>query len=300
MLGLTLAIGALLGCLIAATAQPVIPGFTDTTLEFTHVPNMDFDTIPGGLQVTELEIRSLLTQPSSPLGDFTIIPAFDFKATVLHFNQVPTSILFDEDNLHTFNVYPFTIDLSTLVLSAREASPWIYGAWAGARLSTDFRSISGENLNFLFAAGAAYRFHDRFTLGLGGAVTNINDNLKLHPGLGLDWMITHQVHLGVCGPDWLASYIPDRNWQLGFCGESTSDFWNISDKQGQPLAIELSSYRIGAFASRRITGQLWLRASAGVSLANEFQLNDSNGDKIVSQTPNSRFFGQISLTIRSW
>ena len=300
MLGTTLAVGASLGCLISAAALPVIPGFADTTIEFTHAAKMEFDTIPGGLQITEFEIRSLLSKPISPFSDWTIISAFDFKTTVLRFNQVPTSIFFDKDNLHTFNVYPFTIDLSTLALSANEASPWLYGAWADARLSTDFRSLDSQNLTILFVAGAAYRFYDRFTLGLGGAVTNINDDLKFHPGIGLDWTITDQVHLGVCGPDWIASYSLNENWQLGFCGESTSDFWHISDKGGQPLSIELSSYRIGTFASRRVIGQLWLWMGAGVTLANEFQLNNSNGDKIVKQTPDYSSFGQISLTIRSW
>ncbi len=300
MLGTTVAAGAWLGCLISVTAQQVIPGFDGTAVEFTYAANMEFDTIPGSLQITEFRIRSLLSQAISLTGDWTIISAFDCKATVLHFDQVPTSIFFNKDNLHTFNVYPFTMDLSTLALSARDDSPWIYGAWADARLSTDFRRVGSQNLTFLFAAGAAYRFHDCFTLGLGGAVTNINDDLKFHPGIVLDWMITNQVHLGVWGPDWIASYILDEDWQFGFYGESSSDFWNISNKGGQPLSIALSSYRIGTFASRRVTGQIWLRVGAGVALANEFQLNDSNGDKIVKQTPNHSVFGQISLTIRSW
>ena len=289
-----------MGCLISITAQPIIPGFDDTSVEFTHAANMQFDTIPGGLQITEFQIRSLFSSPISLFEDCKMICAFSCKATVLHFNQVPTSIFFDAENLHTFIVYPVTMDLSTLALSASEDSPWLYGAWADARLSTDFRSIGSQNLTFLFAAGAAYRFHDRFTLGLGLAITHINQNLRLQPGIGLDWTITDQVHLGVCGPDWIASYHLNENWKLGFCGEATSDFWHISDKGGQPLSIELSSYRIGTFASRRVAGQIWLQVGAGVTLANEFQLNNSNGEKIVKQTQAHSMFGQISLTIRSW
>lgn len=300
MVGKISAAAASVGCLISASAQPVIPGLDGTMASLTHAGNMNFDQASGGIEINQLTIRALLPQPVLPFNGWTIQPVFDCEATILRFNQVPTSVFADPENLHSFNVYPTVIDLGALALSMHHDSPWIYGAWADARLSTDFRHTVGNDLSYQFAAGAGYRFNEKLTLGIGGALTNPDGQVKFHPGIGLDWIINDRIHVGACGPAWFVTYQPDADWQLALRGDSADEFWNISDNHGRPLAIDLSSYQIGIFASRHLTGQLWLRAGAGVTVANEFQLNDSSGDKIVRQGLDSGWFGQICLTIGLW
>lgn len=289
-----------MGCLISASAQPVIPGWDGTMAGFNHAANVDFDSIPGSLEISQFEIRNLLPHPIPPLDGLLIFPVFDCTATVLRFNQVPTSIFFDKENLHSFNVYPVTVDFSTLALSTRDDSPWIFGALAAARLATDFRHVDSDHFSFRLAGGAGYRFDNGFTFGIGGAVGNPDGDMRFRPGIGLDWMINHQFRIGVCGPAWIASFIPDENWQLSVRGDSSGEFWHISDNAGEPLAINLSSYRIGIFASRHLPGRLWLRAGAGVVIANEFELIGSSGNTIVRQGMDGGMFGQIILTIGSW
>lgn len=300
MRGESSAAAALLCCLVSASAQPVIPGQDGSLAAFTHVGNMNFDRLPGGLEITRFEIRSLLTEPLSPADRWTIQPVFDCQATILRFNQVPTSIFFDPESLHSFNVYPTVMDFGVLALSISDDSPWIHGMWGDAHLATDFWHLVGKNLTYQLAGGTGYRFNENFTFGIGGAITQPNRQVEFHPGIGLDWIISDQIHVGACGPAWFANYQPDEDWQLSLRGDSASEFWNISDNRGRPLSINLSSYQIGLFASRRLTGQLWFRAGAGVTVANEFQLNDSHGDKIVRRGLDSGLFGQISLTIGLW
>lgn len=291
---------ASLGSLVPVSAQPFIPGLGGTMAQISHTENMEFDEVPGGLELTQFELRVLLPQPASPLNGWTFQPVFDCNATILRFNQVPTSVFADPQSLHSFNVYPTVMDLGALALSMRDNSPWIYGAWADAHLATDFRHVTGNDLSYQFAGGAGYRFSDRLTLGIGGALTNPDGRVKFHPGIGLDWIINDQFHVGACGPAWFATFQPNEDWQMSLRGDSTGEYWNLSDNRGRPLSIDLSSYQIGIFASRHLTGQLWLRAGAGITIANDFQLNDSNGDKIVRQGLDSGVFGQLSLTIGLW
>ena len=289
-----------MACLVSASAQPVIPGLDGTMAAFTHTGNMNFDQVPGSLELTRLEVRALFPQSVLPGNGWTIQPVFDFEASILQFKQVRTSVFADPQTLHSFNVYPSVIDIGALALSIHDDSPWIYGAWADAHLATDFRHASYSDLSYQFAGGTGYRFNDRFTLGIGGALTNPDGQMKFHPGIGLEWIVNEQFQVGGCGPAWFVTYHPDVDWQLSLRGDSADEFWNISDNRGRPLSIDLSSYQIGIFASRRLTGHFWLQAGAGVTIANEFQLNDSNSDKLVRQGLDSGLFGQISLTIGLW
>lgn len=288
------------GCSAPASAHPGIPALDGGMAAITRSGNMGFKSIPGTLDISQFESRSLLSRPLEPSEDLEIIPAFGFKSTSLHFDQVPTSIFFDKHSLRTFDVYPFSLDCGLLTWSGPNSSPWIYGVWTGARLATDFRTVDREDFSFQFAAGAGYRIHEKCALGIGSGVTDSDGAIALHPGIGLDWSVTERLIIRVWGTDWRASYQADDHWRFSVGGESSHEFWNISDQGGKPLSINLKTYRIGLFTSRHLTGDLWLRAGAGITLGNAFKLFGSNDELLVDQKLDGGFFAQVGLTINAW
>ena len=260
---------------------------------------MGFDEISGNFKITDFAIRALPQEPFRPFDGLEILPAFDCKSTVLQFNDVPKSVI-DRGHYHTFNVYPFTLDLSALALSTHGSSPWIYGAWARAQLATDFRDVGCDDFTFDLATGAGYRFSETFTFGIGGAVTNLNNHVAFVPGIGLDWIISDQLRIGICGPVLDASYSPDANWQFSLRGDASGEIWTILDRGGDPLSFDLSSYRLGLFASRRLIGEIWLNAGAGATIGNRIRLAEPNGDTILKLGMTNGLFGQLSVTIKTW
>ncbi len=261
---------------------------------------MHFDRTPGNLEVSDFGFHALSPNEIYLTEILTLQPAFDYRATILRFNQVPTSIPIDRNNLETFSVYPSVLETSAVLFASRADSPWMFGAWARTGLATDFRDVGSDDLTFDLAVGAGYRFHETLSAGFGGAVTNLTGNVDFYPGLGLDWQVSDRLDIGLCGPNFAATYISDTNWLFSIRGASTGEIWNISDNSGESLDIDLSSYRVGIHATRRLTEQISISAGAGVVFANEIGLNRANGDVLLQQRLDSGFFSQISLTIANW
>lgn len=261
---------------------------------------MHFDRTPGNLEVSDFGLHMQLPTAISLAENLTLQPAFDYQSTILRFNQVPTSIPVDRNNLETFSVYPSVLETSALLIVSREDSPWMFGAWTRTGVATDFRDMSGDDFNCDIAGGFGYRYDDKVSLGMGAAVTHLTGDAAFYPGLGLDWQISEQFRIGVCGPTLAATYTPDKNWQFAIRGDSTGEIWNISDGDGKSRYIDFKSYRIGFFGSRRIWGEILITAGVGVTLGNEIGLNQSNGDVLIKQRLDSGLFSQVGLTIASW
>jgi len=282
-----------LGSVLSASAQSMAPGLDASSATFNYAGEMDFDGSAGSLSVSSFDIRTLLCKPLSPMTGLTILPSFEYKATGLDFNGVSPGYPIGDEDLHS-------LSLSAVALSMRDGCPWIYGAWARAELASDFQDISGDDFTFDLAAGAGYRFNEKFTLTFGGAVMNLNGDTQFYPGIGFDWVVNDQVRVGLYGPTFIASYTPDENWMFSVRGDASGGIWNISDTGGASRSIDLSSYDLGVFVNRRLTGELWLSAGAGATLGNEIRLTEPNGDKLFKQDLNSGLFAQVSLRLKSW
>jgi hypothetical protein len=286
---------ASLGLAFSAAAQTelTVPEIDAARGTFSYSGDMDFDDAAGSLEVSKLEIRSLLSAPLSPIENLVVLPAFEYRGTSLEFDGVPAAFPIDDEELHS-------LSLSALAFSRRQGSPWIYGGYARAELASDFQDIGGDDFTFDLAAGVGYRFNDCFTLALGGAVTNLNGDPTFYPGVAFDWIVSDQIRVGLYGPTFVASYSPDENWELSLRGDSGGDVWNITDGGGNSRSIDLTSYRFGLFAARRLSGELWLRAGAGATFGNDIRLTEPDGDRIDTQEMKSGMFGQISLVLKTW
>ncbi|MES2922084.1 MAG: DUF6268 family outer membrane beta-barrel protein [Verrucomicrobiota bacterium] len=289
-----------IACIASLSARPRLAGWDDPIAYASHLGGMHFDRTPGNLEVSDFGFHALLPDEISLTENLTLQPAFDCRGTILRFNQVPTSIPIDRNNLETFSVYPSVLDASGLLVSSPAESPWMFGAWARTGVATDFRDIGSDDLTFDLAGGAGYRFHERLSVGFGAAVTNLSGDVEFYPGLGFDWQVSDRLRIGLCGPNYAATYTPEGNWSFSIRSNSTGEIWNISDDEGKSRDIDFKSYRIGFHLSRRVCEQISISAGAGVTFANEIGLNRSNGDVLLQQRLDSGFFGQLGLTITAW
>ncbi len=289
-----------IACVTSLPARPNIVGWDDPVAYASHAGGMHFNETPGNLEVADFGFHVLLPDEIPLAENLTLQPAFDCRATILRFNQVPTSIPIDRNHLKTFSVYPSVLEASALLAATRTDSPWMFGVWARTGVATDFRDVGSDDLTFDIAGGAAYQFHETLSAGFGAAVTGLSGDVDFHPGLGFDWQVHDRLRIGLCGPNFAATYRPDGNWRFSIRSDSTGEIWNISDNEGKSRDIELMSYRIGIHASRRIWGQISITAGVGIVLANAISLNRSNGHMLLQQRLDSGFFSQLGLTITAW
>ena len=282
------------------TARPFLAGWDQTFVTASHSIAQGFDRTPGCLDVSDYWLRALVPEPISSGNSLFMQPAFDYRATVFRFIDVPTSLPVDPERLESFGVYPSVVEISTLAWFETPDSPWMFGAWTAAGLATDFRDLNHEDLTFDLAAGAAYRCHDSLSVGVGAAATDLSGESALMPGIGLDWRINEQTRLAICGPFLSAAYSPHSDWQIDLRGESTSQIWSITDGDGKSRHLDFSSYRLGLFTSHRLFEGIHLSAGAGVTFGNKIGLNRTNGDEIIAQHLDSGVFCQVGLRITMW
>lgn len=295
-----------LGCLLAVSAgenQPLsasspvgarLPSYGVTMLEGTYSDNMDFDDTDGSFNVSELDFFSLFCDPITVAGNLLLVPALKYELTSLDFDGVNDAFPIADEDLHSASLHLAAIKLN-------EGSPWFYGAWVRAELASDFQHINSDDFTFDIAAGAGYRVNDSFTIAAGIAAINLNGDFAIFPGINFDWKISEKLRAGLYGPMPIITYAPNEDWSFSLRGMPGGGIWNITDKQGDSKAVDLSSYQVGAFASRKIVGELWLNMGGGVTLANNITLADPDGDnEILDENMDPGVFGQIGLIFKTW
>ncbi|MEI8037686.1 MAG: DUF6268 family outer membrane beta-barrel protein [Verrucomicrobiota bacterium] len=283
-----LAFGAL-----AASAQSIVPGFDAARAAVSQTGNIDLGRGNGDLRISQFDLFSVLRKPLIPIDGLYVVPLAEYQFTRLDCVGTPAAFPVHDADLHA-------LALSTYVLSLRSDSPWIYGGWARAQLASDFQHVNGDDFTFDIAAGAGYRFNKRFALAVGGAVINLNGDATCYPGLNFDWIVSDQVRIGMYGPIFIAAYALNPDWLLTFRGEPGGGVWNVTDAAGQSRSIELASYRLGLFVSRRLTGDFWLTAGAGAAVCNRFDYTLPNGRRLFEQDAGSGLFGTIGVRLKAW
>jgi hypothetical protein len=64
--------------------------------------------------------------------------------------------------------------------------------------------------------------------------------------------------------------------------------------------IDLDSYKIGLYADRRLTGDLWLRVGGGVTVSNSLEFETTDGDRLGKEDLDEGWFGEVSLRLAVW
>lgn len=301
-----LTVATWLGCLAAISAgEPTVTqsvAAEETKLPngdvslgfFTYSDGVDFDDINGNLTITEFDFISILSRPITVAGDLMLIPLVQYGLTSLDFDGTNPAFPIGDEDLHSASLHLAAVKLN-------QGSPWFYGGWTRAELASDFQHINTDDLTFDIAVGVGYRYSGSFTVAAGGAVLNLNGDAWFCPGFNFDWVVNEQLRIGLYGPMPLVSYSPSEDWNFSLRGLPGGGVWNITDDNGDSKSIDLTSYQVGAFVGRRLTGKLWLNAGAGITVFNGIEYSDQNGDnQTADEDMESGFFGQIGLSLKAW
>ena len=273
--------------------DPIFPGLDFIKASASYAGGMDLDDTDGELETYTLEAKSVLSGPLTPMNDLTLLPMIQYKATRLNWKDTPAGFPIEDEDVHS-------IALSTYALYNQTGSPWLFGGWARAELATDFQHINDDDVTFDVVVGAAYQFSDNLTFGLGVAGINLNNDEEYLIGPVLDWKISDTFRVSILGPDAVASYTPSEDWEFSLRGYTAGDEWNIRDAAGDSTTLDLDSYRVGLFADRRLTGDLWLRVGGGVTLMNEIEIKSPHGDRFYKDDLDEGWFGEIALRLNVW
>ncbi|MCX6876621.1 MAG: DUF6268 family outer membrane beta-barrel protein [Verrucomicrobia bacterium] len=300
-----LSIAIWLGSLLVASAgQPTtpnafpggtrLPNLDVTWGAFTYSGGVDFEHLGGSLSVTEFDFISLLSKPFTVAEDLMLVPAFQYGYTGLDFDGVSDNFPLPEEDLHSFALHLAVIKLN-------EGSPWFYGGWACAELATDFEHVNGDAVTFDLAAGVGYRVNDKLMVAAGAAALNFNGDFWICPGINFDWEVNDQLRIGLYGPMPVILYTPNPDWNITLRGFPGGGIWNVEDNQGASKAIDLTSYQVGATVGRRLIGNLWLNAGAGITTFNNIELSDPDGGHSrLDEDMDWGVFGQIGLSLKAW
>ncbi|MCF7676232.1 MAG: DUF6268 family outer membrane beta-barrel protein [Akkermansiaceae bacterium] len=261
---------------------------------FTYTDDVDFDHLGGGLKMAEFDLISLLCKPITVAGDVLLAPAFQYGYNDLDFSGVGGAFPLRDDELQSFSLHLAAIKLN-------EGSPWFYGGWARVELASDFEHVTSDAFTLDLAAGVGYRFNEQLMVAAGAAFLNFNGDFWICPGINFDWEVNDQLRIGLYGPIPVISYTPSEDWSFSLRGYPGGGIWNIEDNTGASKAIDLTSYQIGAFVGRRLTGQLWLNAGVGFTTFNNITLSDPDGNyKTLDEDMDWGLFGQIGLSLKIW
>lgn len=261
---------------------------------FTYGGGMDFEDISGELSVTQFSLFSLLSRPITVAGDVMLLPALQYSFTDLDFDGTPGGFPVGDEGLHSVALHLGAVKLN-------QGSPWFYGAWVRAELASDFQHINNDDFTFDIAAGVGYRYNESLTVGAGVAAINLNGDSWIVPGINFDWVVSDKLRIGLYGPIAIASYTPSDDWNFSLRGNPGGGVWNITDDNGDSKSIDLSSYQVGLYASRRIAGKLWGHIGTGMAVFNNIKYSDPDGSRrLLDEDLESGWFGQIGISLKAF
>ena len=259
----------------------------------SYVAGLGFYGNHGRLDLSRYEVRALLAQPIRPVDDLVILPIFSYKLTDLDFDNAPGSQPFGDEELHT-------LTLKSSIRYTPSASKLEYGGSLAANLSTDFQHLDGDDVTFDVAANVGYRVREDLLLGVGVGVLNLNGDTTILPGPVVEYTPCKGFAAGISGPNLKVIYAPDEQWQFSLRGDAAGGDWNVEGANGQSRTISIDSYRVGLYADRHLTGELWLSVGAGLAMANDLEYTTTSGSRLYKKDLDDGMFGQISLRVKSW
>ncbi len=260
--------------LAAALCQPALSfdalkQLASTRIDAYGSTGMDFENGAGEVETFTFSARSFLSEPISLGGDWSLIPAFVYEATLLRYDDTPAGFPVRDEDLHS-------IQLPVYALKYSEDSPWIFGAYLRLGLSTDFDHIDSDDLFIDIGAGVGYRFNDKFTAGIGAVVLDTFGDDTLIPGPAFLWEPCEHISFSLIGPIFLATWQAGEDWRISLDARYTGGTWNI-DSNDRSRALTFRSYRAGLHVQRRLWDQWWLEGGAGITFANKVELKTRNG-----------------------
>ena len=198
----------------------------------------------------------------------------------------------DLSHLHDLIVpFSFIYDSST--------SPWSFFAQISGQLATDFREVTGDDLDYSARLGAQYKFSNTFSLNFGAArVRNFGDAMVL-PALGCTWQPSKDWSFTLLGPRITLSHQISDHLIIRGGGFPTGGLWNIEDDTGNSVDYGFASYNAGVGIDFKLRRGIWVTAWAGANFANQLRA-EKNGDTLFEEDLKNGLFGYLGINLYEW
>lgn len=198
----------------------------------------------------------------------------------------------DLSHLHDLIVpFSFIYDSST--------SPWSFFAQISGQLATDFRDVTGDDLDYSARLGAQYKFSKTFSLNFGAArVRNFGDAMVL-PALGCTWQPSKDWSFTILGPRITLSHQISDHLIIRGGGFPTGGLWNIEDDTGNSVDYGFASYNAGVGIDFKLRRGIWVTAWAGANFANQLRA-EKNGDTLFEEDLENGLFGYLGINLYEW
>lgn len=233
---------------------------------------IELENSPAEFDFTELSFTAFLTKPIRLGGDWAAIAYLDFEASQFEFDGNPLigPVVDDiESDL-------YRVGVPLVFYHASAGSPWTYGAWVNPAIASDFDHVDSDDFFLDIAIAGAYQVNDNLVVGAGIFASDILHDPFVIPGIGFVWTPHEDWLVSFYGPRFVARRdLNDRN-QVGFEIATNGGLWNI-DSGNASGRLNFRSWRSGFYYRYNVAGDIWLHAAAGITFANELQVQTRDG-----------------------
>ena len=257
-------------------------------LSYTIASEVDFDNVSGNFSYERIKLNLPLSAPIRINSNTSLLVGFAYEYTNL---DLELGSSFEEDLIDT--------RLNFRWLYKRPGSNWSWSLGLSPGLVTDGNNISSDDFAINYNLGFRYKVSDGFAWTGGVFVSSNSKENKVFPGIGFQWKPTDDTQLDFTGIGLKGYWQPSDNWIVRLNSGFNGGIWNLS-QDGRNLDLELESYQVSLGVERHIGGKWWLGAHAGVTLANELELETSAGNEIFSEDAEEGLFTRIELKALIW
>jgi hypothetical protein len=253
------------------------PGFV---ADATFVDTQDFENHAGGIDFFEL--RTIAPVGFRKWGDFFVAGSIAYTLTEVGFQGWAG---LEDETLHTLE--------AQIAFSWRpQESRWSALGFVTPGLSTDFREISGDDLEIAGIGLVNYRVSDNLSLAGGVFGRYAANDGMIVPALGLVWQCEPFI-VQLTPPFVVLGWHATDRLTLSLSAYPSGGAWDIDNSNVN--RIEVSGWQAAGSVIYKLTDHLTASLRVGFNIAGELELKDSNKSVISDEDLEMAPFAAVNL-----
>ncbi|MBT8037294.1 MAG: hypothetical protein KJO21_07085 [Verrucomicrobiae bacterium] len=258
-----------------------------TKISYSSSSEVDFDAAAGGFSYQRLELDVPLMAPRYANPCNALILSAGYETT-----RLDTDTFLSDMELHDFR-------LNVRWIYREPGSQWSWTARLSPGLASDGEGVDGDDFSLNGQMGFRYRKSSHFAW-LGGVVF-FNNSLetRVYPGIGFQWRPSDDFQVSWAGPSLKASWQPDEDWLWLAQISPAGGYWNVEDRVGS-FDVKLRSYQAALGVERRLSDKVWLGVWAGVTFANDLEIETASGNRQFDQSADMGWFVRLGVRRIVW
>ena len=273
-----------LGDFLLSRAPATAPS---TKASFSMAGEVDFDTEAGGFSYERFELDIPFSAPHYVNDNNAFMIGMDYKATWLD-----TDTLLGDMDLHDFR-------LKLRWMYRQPGSQWSWMTLLQPGLATDGNSVDMDDFSVNGQVG--FRYAASADLAWIGGVYFFENSMetRVYPGIGFQWKPNDDLLVRLSGPSFKASWQPREDWIIHAVVASGGGTWNV-EESGADFDVRLRSYHAAVGVERQLSEKLWLGLWAGVTFANELEIDTVSGTGVFEDDADSGWFMKLGIRKVVW